>query len=264
MRIERIRIDAFGPLVGFDTGPTPLEPLVVVLGPNEAGKSNLFSFLTTALYGFQPATRDRNPHVPWGSDEARGAIQIRLDTEGCVEVERRLRSAPSGKLTVEGRTRELRNQPLPWVEHVPRGVFRQVFAVTLADLAGLDGETWARIQDRMLGSMGAADLMPAREVAEVLEREAGEIWRPSRRGNQRLRDVQEEIRTLRARRSGALERDRTIRALVEERRAQITTREDTRRAGEGPGRGRASAGPPARQATARSGGGPSRRGRLSR
>ncbi len=217
MRIERIRIDAFGPLAKLDTGPTPLEPLVVVLGPNEAGKSTLFSFLTTALYGFQPATRDRNPHVPWGSDEARGAIQLRLGPDGHAEVERRLRSSPSGSLTMDGRTRELRNQPLPWVEHVPRAVFRQVFAVTLADLAGLDEETWARIQDRVLGSMGATDLRPARSVAEALEREASEIWRPNRRGNQRLRDTQAEIRALRPRRSGALERDRTIRTLVEER-----------------------------------------------
>lgn len=213
MRIERIRIDAFGPLTGLDTGPTSLGPLVIVLGPNEAGKSTLFSFLTTALYGFQPASRERNPHVPWGSVEADGTIWIRLD-DGCVEVERRLRSAPSGKLTMEGRTRELRNQPLPWVEHVPRAVFRQVFAVTLADLAGLDEETWARIQDRVLGSMGADDLRSARSVAETLEDEANAVWRPSRRGKQRLREVQEEIRTLRARRSGALERDREIRARI--------------------------------------------------
>jgi uncharacterized protein YhaN len=217
VRIEHIRIDAFGGLAGLDTGPEPLEPLVVVLGPNEAGKSTLFSFLTTALYGFQPASRDRNPHVPWGSDEARGGIRIRLGEGGCAEVERRLRSAPSGTLTVQGRAREIRNQPVPWVEHVPRAVFRQVFAVTLAELAGLDGETWASIQDRVLGSMGAADLRPARSVAEALEKEAGEIWRPSRRGNQRLREVQDEVRELRTRRAAALERDRKIRAMAEER-----------------------------------------------
>ena len=48
VKIEQVRIDAFGTLNGFDTGPEPLGQLVVVLGPNEAGKSTLFSFLTTA------------------------------------------------------------------------------------------------------------------------------------------------------------------------------------------------------------------------
>lgn len=217
MRIEHLAVEGFGRLVGWDSGPDPLGPLVVVLGPNEAGKSTLFSFLTTALYGFQPASRDTNPHVPWGADGAGGEIRMRLADGGCVTVSRRLRSTPSGKLEVGGATRELRNQPLPWVEHVPRTVFRQVFAITLAELAVLDEETWAHIQDRVLGSMGATDLRPPRSVADALEKEAGEIWRPSRRGNQRLRDVHDRIRALRSRRLEALERDRTIRTLVEER-----------------------------------------------
>ena len=218
MRIERIRIDAFGRIEQFDTGPDPLGSLIVVLGPNEAGKSTLFSFLTTALYGFQPASRERNPHVPWGADQAGGSIQISLAEAGCADVERRLRSAPSGVLRVDGRDQPLRNQPLPWVEHVPRAVFRQVFAVTLSELAGLDEETWARIQDRVLGSMGATDLRPPRSVAEDLEREAGEIWRPNRRGHQRLRTLQEEVRALRGRRNEALARDQEIRGLIEEGR----------------------------------------------
>ena len=216
MRIERLRVDAFGRLGGFDTGPESLGPLVVVLGPNEAGKSTLFSFLTTALYGFQPASRERNPHVPWNSDEAAGEIQLRLSDGGCATVSRRLRSSPTGRLTLGEATRELRNQPVPWVEHIPRTVFRQVFAITLSELAGLDEETWAHIQDRVLGSMGTTDLRPARAVADKLEREAAELWRPNRRGNQRLRDLQEEIRALRGRRLEALERDRSIRLLVEE------------------------------------------------
>jgi len=217
VRIEQIHVDAYGRLQDFDTGSRPLGPLVVVLGPNEAGKSTLFSFLTTALYGFHPASRERNPHMPWGAEEAGGRIAIRLEAEGCVVVERRLRSSPAGRVVRGANTEDIRNQPLSWVEHVPRTVFGQVFAVTLADLAGLDDETWGRIQDRVLGSMGASDLRPARDVAEVLEKEAGEIWRPNRRGNQRLRDVQEKVRALRGKRNDALARDRRIRALVEER-----------------------------------------------
>lgn len=217
MRIERVRVDAFGRLKDFDTGLDPLGPLVIVLGPNEAGKSTLFHFLTTALYGFQPASRDANPHVPWGSTEAGGNIRLRLGGEQCVEVGRKLRSQPHGTMTVDGVAQEIRNRALPCVDHIPRTVFRQVFAVTLADLAGLDEETWARIQDRVVGSMGATDLHPARGAAEALEREAGELWRPNRRGNQRLRDLQDAIRALRSRRKEALERDRWLRALVEER-----------------------------------------------
>ena len=228
MRIDRIQVGAFGRLRDFDTGPTALDRLVVVLGPNEAGKSTLFSFLTTALYGFQPATRERNPHVPWGADEASGSIRVHLDAERCAEVERTLRSQPAGRLKMDGQTTDLRNQPVPWVGHVPRRVFRQVFAVTLGELAGLDGETWARIQDKVIGSMGAADLGSARAAAEALEREAGEIWRPNRRGNQRLRALQRDARTLRGRRTAAQERDAQVRRLVDERDGQRAELADVR------------------------------------
>jgi len=222
VRIDRIQIDAFGRLAGFDTGPEPLDGLVAVLGPNEAGKSTLFAFLATTLYGFQPAARETNPHVPWGASEAAGRVRMRLDAGGCADVERRLRSQPSGRMTLADAVTDLRNQPLPWVEHVPRGVFRQVFAITLAELAGLDGDTWARIQDKVVGSMGATDLRSARVAAESLEKEAGELWRPSRRGNQRLRDLQQDTRALRARLTAARERDERVRALVQEREAVQT------------------------------------------
>jgi uncharacterized protein YhaN len=217
VRIDRIRVEAFGGLANFDTGPQPLGELVVVLGPNEAGKSTLFTFLTTALYGFHPASRESNPHVPWGGDEAAGRILVRLGTSECLEVERRLRSSPTGRLIRGGEITELRNQPVPWAAHVPGAVFGQVFAIRLADLAGLDADMWGHIQDRIVGSMGSSDLGSARAAADALEREASEIWRPNRRGNQRLRALQEQMRELRTRRTAAVERDRRVRALVEER-----------------------------------------------
>jgi uncharacterized protein YhaN len=217
MRIDRIRVDAFGRLAGLDTGVDPLPGLVVALGPNEAGKSTLFAFLTTMFYGFQPATREGNPHTPWGLGEASGRIRLRLGDGIGAEVERKLRSQPATRLSLGGTTRELRNQPLPWVEHVPRAVFRQVFAVTLKELAGLDPETWGRIQDKVVGSMGATDLRSARAVADALDAEAGEIWRPNRRGHQKLRAVQGDARALRARRAAAVERDARLRAVGKER-----------------------------------------------
>ena len=57
MRFQRIRIGAFGRLAEVDTGPDSLPGMVVVTGPNEAGKSTFFQLLTTLLYGFSPPPR---------------------------------------------------------------------------------------------------------------------------------------------------------------------------------------------------------------
>jgi uncharacterized protein YhaN len=211
VRIERLRIGAFGRIRELDTGERSLPALVAVHGPNEAGKTTLFHFLTTVLYGFHPATRDSHPYSPWEGGEVEGEARLRM-TDGVVwQVRRRLLASPGGSLTRDGRQEELRNRILPCAEHVPRAVFRQVFALTLAELAGLEGESWGAVQDRLLGAMGAADLRPAREVAAALEREAGELWRPNRRGRQRVRDLRERMGLLRERRNAALELDRQLR-----------------------------------------------------
>jgi uncharacterized protein YhaN len=216
MRIERIRVDSFGRLRDLDTGTEALPGLVVVLGPNEAGKSTLFHFLTSMLYGFMPATRERNPYSPWHGGDPAGAVAIRLDGGGCADVERRLLSHPSGRMTTGDGVDDLRNRPLPWVAHIPRAVFRQVYALTLAELAALDGEAWGQVQDRLIGSMGASDLRGVRQVVSELEQEAGELWRPTRRGNQRIRAVQEDLLALRGRRRDALQSDRRLRDIVRE------------------------------------------------
>ena len=39
--------------------------VVVIAGDNETGKSALFEFLTTALFGFAPATAANHPYSPW-------------------------------------------------------------------------------------------------------------------------------------------------------------------------------------------------------
>ena len=211
MHVERIRVQDFGRLHDLDSGPTPLCNLVVIAGPNEAGKSTLFHFLTTLLYGFSPASRDANPYAPWSGAEAAGSVVLRLADGRRWEVHRRLRSTPDGSLVREGVSEELKNRTLPCVEHVPLAIFRQVYAITLGELAGLEGESWARIQDRLVAALGAPDLRPARAVSDELEREAGELWRPNRRGNQRIRQLRERLRELVSRRREVASADLTLR-----------------------------------------------------
>ncbi|HEX9886598.1 MAG TPA: AAA family ATPase [Longimicrobiales bacterium] len=217
MEFERLRIGAFGGLRDFDTGEEPLPRLVVVHGPNEAGKTTLFSFLTSVLYGFYPASRDGNPFTPWGGGNIDCGAVLRLADGERWEVHRRLMGSPSGSLTRGTTQSDLRNHTLPCAEHVPRTVFREVFALTLSELAHLEGESWARVQDRLVLGMGSSDLASLRQVVQDLERDAGRLWRPNRMGHQRIRDLRDQSRELRIRRGEAAEVDRHMREKAAER-----------------------------------------------
>ena len=217
MHVERVRVKFFGRLQDVDTGPEPLGDLVVVLGPNEGGKTTLFHFLTTILYGFYPASRETHPYAPWSGTEPGGSALLRLDDGSRCDVHRRLLSAPSGTLERDGIIEELRNRTLPCAEHVPLAVFRQVYAISLSELGALGGESWARVQDRLVAGLGTADLRPIRVVVEELEEEAGRLWRTNRRGNQAVRKLRERLRELEARRREVAQADQSLRETVRER-----------------------------------------------
>lgn len=228
MRFESIEAVRYGCLANLSTGDDPLPNIVVVLGPNESGKSTLFDLMSTLVYGFRPATRARHPFTPWAGGDPEGRARIRLDRGGddsVIEIHRRLRSQAWGRLhTGEHvgehpgeRVDDIRNQPLPAASHVTRVVFRQVYALTLAELAGLEGESWDLVQDRLVGAMAAPDLVSARAVAADLEDEAKRLWRPDRRGRPRVRVLAGELTALNERKREALYRDRLVREKVAER-----------------------------------------------
>ncbi len=217
MKFESVHIDRYGCLADLSTGEEALPSIVVVLGPNESGKSTFFSFLTTLLFGFHPANRAGHPYTPWSGGSPEGRGRIRLDAGGVQEVHRRLTSSASGRLATDEGGRNLANRRLPAVEHVTRAVFRQVYALTLAELAGIEGESWALVQDRLVGAMGVKDVRPARTVAGEFEAEANRLWRPDNRGRPRVRVLRSEIADLNERRRDALELDRMLRAKAGEK-----------------------------------------------
>lgn len=220
MRFESIEVIRYGCLAELSTGETPLPDIVVVLGPNESGKSTLFDFMSTLLYGFRSATRSRHPFTPWAGGDPEGRVTIRMDLgedASPIEVHRRLRSQAWGRLRAAESVDDIRNRPVPGVAHVTRVVFRQVYALTLAELAGLERESWDLVQERLVGAMAAPDLVSARTVAGHLEDEAKRMWRPDRRGRPRVRALAEGLSQLNERKRDALYNDRAVRDKVAER-----------------------------------------------
>ena len=212
MRFASLSIGRFGALKDREFPDLP-EGAVVVLGRNESGKSTLFAFLETILYGFMPASRDLHPYTPWEEDRIEGSAGLRLDGGEEVTVLRRLLSQPQGRVACGDEGEDLRNQPLPAVQFLPRSLFRSVYALTMTELRFFDESSWERVQDGLLGSLGADFLRPVGEVAGELQREANSLWRQDRRGGPRARRIAESLKALARERREALDRDARIREM---------------------------------------------------
>ena len=216
MKLHRIRARAFGRFEDFDSGSTPLADLNVVVGPNESGKTTFFHLLHSIIFGLYPASKDQHPYTPWSGRDIDVEAEIQLDDGEEWAIHRKLAGSPTARLTRNEGIENLRNQTLACARHVTRDVFRQVFALTLTEVASLESHAWSEIQDRLIGGMGARDLVPARSVAEALETEAKSLWRTNRRGRQEIRVLRERIRGAKAARAEALEADRLLRESMRE------------------------------------------------
>ena len=216
MKLHRIRARAFGRFEDFDSGSTPLADLNVVVGPNESGKTTFFHLLHSIIFGLYPASKDQHPYTPWSGRDIDVEAEIQLGDGEEWAIHRKLAGSPTARLTRNEGIENLRNQTLACARHVTRDVFHQVFALTLTEVASLESHAWSEIQDRLIGGMGARDLVPARSVAEALETEAKSLWRTNRRGRQEIRVLRERIRGTKAARAEALEADCLLRESMRE------------------------------------------------
>jgi uncharacterized protein YhaN len=203
VKIDRIRVGAFGPLAELELEALAESDLVVVYGPNEAGKSSLRSFVTSMLYGFSPAAREDHPATPLDG-HAHGELELALPDGEHVRVERHLRARPTGRAWRGDAQEELANRPLAQVAWLERGTYLALHAFDADELRGLDAGTWREIEQRLLGGSSPAFLRPAALAAQELAGRADALWRADRRGKPRSAELSSRLAELRAARREAL------------------------------------------------------------
>lgn len=195
MYFRHCKLDAFGQF--RDRGISDIgNELVVVLGPNEAGKSTFFHFLQTMLFGIYPTTPESHRYAPRDGRAMEGSASIVFGDGKEVEVSRRLARTPQARLkNGVDVDLDLRNKPIPAAEFVSSRVFDAIYALDLHDMTALKDSAWADVQDRLLAGFNLDFLRSALSVISELEQEANELWRDDRRGRpmaKRLREQRDE------------------------------------------------------------------------
>ena len=203
MKIDRIRVGAYGPLADLELEGLAEDDLIVVYGPNEAGKSSLRSFVASMLYGFSPAAREDHPATPLDG-HAHGELELALPGGARVRVERHLRTRPTARAWRGEAQEELANRPLSEVAWLERGTYMALHAFDADELRGLDAATWREIEQRLLGGASPAFLRPAAIAAQELSSDADALWRSDRRGKPRSGELSARLSALREARREAL------------------------------------------------------------
>ena len=222
MRIDGWSIGAFGPIDQWEVTDLAENDVVVVLGPNESGKSALFEFFASGLFGFSPATAEAHPYRPWDGRFLDGRLDVALSDDERIRIARRLTSRPEGRIIRPRSEERLANRPIPSVGLMTRDVFKNVYALTQEEALGLDARAWQHVQDRVLGGSSYDFLRPSREVVNALDTERRRLWRPDRRGRPEAREIAVQIRGMRDSLREAAQRRERIEA-ADERLRDIAT-----------------------------------------
>lgn len=215
MRIKELSARHFGL---FDHLDAPVDaPLVVFLGPNEAGKSTVREMITALLFGFEKKQKGAawKPLIRWGAAESTLSARVMLASGSEIDLQRVISERrPVFQVLRGGTMQEMGNTPLPDVGAITREIFESIYCLT-SDRLVFPADTWSQVQDRLLGMEVFENLHPALDVAQALEEEAQALWRNDNRGRPAARELARQREALRQTLSEARERQHRLTRLSE-------------------------------------------------
>jgi uncharacterized protein YhaN len=224
MRITRIEIAGFGAMRDAVLELAPDAPIVLLHGPNEAGKSTLMQFVRSVLFGFQPRSQAAERYAPLSGATHGGALLLTLDDGRTAHVQRYDAPDAQGKrpsrgtvtVTLEDGTVGGEELLRRLIGDITEDVYRNIYAFGLTELQELrtlqSDELSGYLFNAGMGVSGTAVLETEKQVAAELER----LFRP-RGKKQTINQLVDQLDQL----SSELRRSRSVQESYHARRAEL-------------------------------------------
>ncbi len=202
MQIRGWHIDGFGHFQDVQESQLP-GGITVFLGPNEAGKSTLLAFIRGMLFGF-PAGKNQNRYVPLHTRHMGGKLFIETPM-GAYTIQRTGDRKEGFRLYRPDDTPGSESELSQLLGHTDQGLFKSVFAFSLAELQNLNVHKEEGIKDRIFAGSLQGGRNTAREALTTLERQNAPIFKPRGREvelvklSKQLDDLQAQIQTAKQR-----------------------------------------------------------------
>ena len=175
MKIRRLEIVAFGKWRNKTVNFSP--DMMVVYGDNEAGKSTLYHFIRTMLFGFSARDKKSQLYKPKDTEQFGGRLWLTIPGYGDVKIER-FESVRKGKATVyfeegiEGDEQALKELLSP----LTMSLFDEIYSLDPDQLFDYKGLSEDALQ-RSLLSLGATGSHRLMQLTDEYNRERQKLYK---------------------------------------------------------------------------------------
>jgi len=174
MKIEELYIEGFGHFAATRVGPFT-QPVTVIYGSNEAGKSTLLAFIRTILFGF-PLIRRNQHYPPLAGGNHGGRITVIDDNRNRYIIER-FQGPKGGHPSIKTGDGAPAEEAIliRLVGQTSKDIFGNVFAFSLDELQNGDLLNDARVNGQIYSIGLGATKLPS--VLKAVKEKRDEIFR---------------------------------------------------------------------------------------
>lgn len=175
MKLKSLYINGFGKF--HDWRLEEIHPhMMILLGPNEAGKSTLMNFIKRILFGFPIKRPNTNLYPPLDGGKHGGSLTF-VKSDGVYTIERYADEKNALKMIYpDGSLHQISNPQL-LVGSVTEEVFRNIFAFGLDELQNFESLNNESIKDQLYSAGKGLGHLSLRDFQRSLDKKTGELYK---------------------------------------------------------------------------------------
>ncbi len=167
----------------------------VIYGMNEAGKSTIRTAIQELFFGFPYKNFAQHPYIGRGNTEIMIGGDIEFKGQN-YHVERILKTSEKSMQFDGYGVQDISAKPILILNGLSRNIYKGIFEMELSDLLALSIDQWENIKGHINLQYGADIISSPKDILDDMNSEMHGIWRPHRRGNFVIKDLDARLQNL--------------------------------------------------------------------